>query len=320
LPGGSSRISLARCHRSPPRDILEAANGTDIVAPMARHGSATPSGARWVKLLVLASVVVTTSPAIPAVAGDSVGWVNVCGFVRHRRVDPIVYPRQSPAGHLHDFFGNKGVTAYSTLRSLRLAGTTCAARADKAGYWVPALYSRGNLIRPRAGTFYYRSIVYPRSSVRAFPPGLKVIAGDGHATSRQDTNFVYWGCSTLGGADPARDHPIDCGTGWVTAHVNFPDCWDGVRRDSVDHKRHMAYSIDPNDDDRYRCPRHHPVPVPRLIFALEWPVHDGTRIRLSSGPFYTLHADFWNAWVQTRLRRLVHRCIHAEIDCDKIGS
>lgn len=287
---------------------------------MVRHGSPTPLLARCVKLFIATAVVVTAVPAVPAVAGDSVGWVNVCGFVRHRTVDPIVYPGQPGAGHLHTFYGNKGVTADSTLRSLRQAGTTCAARADKAGYWVPALYFRGDLIRPREGTFYYRSIVYPRRTVRAYPPGLKVVAGDSHATGRQDTDVAYWGCSTLGGDDPARNHPIDCGSGWVTAHVNFPDCWDGVRKDSRDHKRHMAYSIDPDDDDRYRCPKSHPVPVPRLIFALEWPVHDGTRIRLSSGPYYTLHADFFNAWVQWRLRRLIRRCIHAEIDCDKIGG
>jgi hypothetical protein len=278
------------------------------------------SSSRTWTLLILMALTLTTTADVPASAGGSVGWVNVCGFVRHRTVDPIVYPGQPGAGHLHDFFGNKGVTAYSTLRTLVDNATSCAAGADRAGYWVPALYSDGTLIRPRAGTFYYRSIVYPRSSVRAFPPGLEVIAGNGHATGPQDDDIVYWGCSTLGGDDPPRNHPVDCGTGWVTAHVNFPDCWDGVRKDSWNHKRHMAYSIDPNDDDRYRCPKSHPVPVPRLIYALEWPIHDGTRITLSSGQYYTLHADFFNAWKQRALRRLVRRCIHAEIDCDKIGQ
>jgi hypothetical protein len=82
----------------------------------------------------------------------------------------------------------------------------------------------------------------------------------------------------------------------------------------------MAYSIDRNDDGLYRCPRRHPVPVPRLIYAFEWPIHDGTRIKFASGPYYTLHGDFWNAWRQRRLRRLVVRCIHAQIDCGKIGT
>jgi hypothetical protein len=38
-------------------------------------------------------------------------------------------------------------------------------------------------------------------------------------------------------------------------------------------------------------------------------------VKLSSGPFYTMHADFWNAWNQRSLRRLVDKCLHAGIEC-----
>ena len=269
-----------------------------------------------IAIAVLATVFATTTPAS---ARADAGWVSVCGFSRHRMVDPIMYPGVPGAGHLHDFYGSKRVTASATVRSLRRGGTSCAMKADTAGYWAPALYFKGNLVRPRSGTFYYRNLVAPKS-IRPFPAGLKMIAGNSKAKHRRSTDIVYFGCSTLGGADPARDHPIDCRKGWVTAHVNFPDCWDGKRIDSADHKRHMAYSIDPKDDGRYRCPRRHPVPVPRLIYAFQWPVHDGTRIKFASGPFYTLHADFWNAWRQTRLRALVRRCFHGRRDCGKVGT
>lgn len=31
---------------------------------------------------------------------------------------------------------------------------------------------------------------------------------------------------------------------FLELHVTFPDCWDGVRLDSPDHRSHMAYSRD----------------------------------------------------------------------------
>jgi Domain of unknown function (DUF1996) len=312
-PGASAFVR--RADHAPALDVTKSASRVKVVS-----GSVPRDRRRRVLVLLAASSLFPLLLSFPASA-DDVGWISVCSFVRHRTVDPIVYPGEPGLGHLHDFYGSRGITAdTTTYRSLLRTRTSCDVGTDRAGYWAPALYLDDDLIRPREGTFYYRSIVYPRRSVRPFPKGLKVIAGDSHAAGRQDTDVVYFGCTTLGGADPARDHPIDCETGWVTAHVNFPDCWDGERLDSIDHQRHMAYSTDPDDDDRYRCPRSHPVPVPRLTYAFEWPVHDGTRIAFSSGAFFTLHADFFNGWLHRKQRALVRRCIHGEIDCDKLGN
>jgi hypothetical protein len=38
-----------------------------------------------------------------------------------------------------------------------------------------------------------------------------------------------------------------------------------------------------------------------------------------SGPYYTMHADFWNTWVQSRLETLTDNCIRASKDCHIIG-
>jgi hypothetical protein len=37
--------------------------------------------------------------------------------------------------------------------------------------------------------------------------------------------------------------------------------------------------------------------------------------RLSSGPAYTLHGDFFNTWVQADLERLTRDCIRRDVDC-----
>jgi hypothetical protein len=255
--------------------------------------------------------------AIPSAFAAAPGWVVECGFVRHLPDDPIVYPKQPGASHLHAFFGNTSTNASSTYTSLRAAGTTCAIPEDTAAYWVPALYSKDRLLTPEPADFYYRNSISDRKSVRPFPAGLKIIAGDAKASGPQSLKIVYWDCD--GGGDPTnRPNPVDCGAGQPQAHVIFPECWDGTRLDSPNHKSHMAYSV--SIGGKRVCPSTHPVPVPGLTFVLEWPVHDGRTIRFSSGPYYTLHADFFNAWNQAELTELVDRCIRAGVDCGTFNT
>jgi hypothetical protein len=82
--------------------------------------------------------------------------------------------------------------------------------------------------------------------------------------------------------------------------VSFPDCWDGKRLDSANHKSHMAYS------SRGACPGSHPVEVPSLSLLISYPVAGGPSAELSSGRF-SAHADFVNAWDQGTFAGLVDR-------------
>jgi hypothetical protein len=245
--------------------------------------------------------------------------VNGCYFNHQAANDPIVFPNQPGASHLHDFSGNTTTDASSTYDSLLHGGTSCELAEDTAAYWTPTLYLESNPIPYRENEldFYYRSRTYPLSEVQPFPAGLKVIAGNASAIGPQSTMAVDWDCED-GGSDDDLNHPVDCGTGYVSADIKFPDCWDGVHLDSPDHKSHMAYSIK-GKDGRFRCPTTHPLPVPRLIFSLEWEVHDGTRITLSSGPYYTLHADFINSWQPGALEALVAQCINPAVNCGRLG-
>jgi len=256
----------------------------------------------WISFALIASA--------PRPAFAAVGWITVCPWDHGSMDDPIVFPRQPGAAHRHDFFGNRSTDAFSTYRSLLHHGTSCGLRADRAAYWAPSLEVGGRYRRPRSVKFYYRANTTPLDEIRPFPRGLKIVAGNAHATHPQSTRYVSWGCG-----DGERDHPIDCGARNVVAHVKFPSCWDGERKDSRNHQRHMAYPT-----DSQTCPASHPVPVPRLIMRIEWPVHDGRRVRLSSGPPYTLHGDFFNAWRPHPLARLVRRCIDAGVNCGEPGS
>jgi hypothetical protein len=175
--------------------------------------------------------------------------------------------------------------------------------------------------------------------MRAFPAGLRMIAGDAHARRPQSPTVAYWACGGGGGVRSAplqtvprscADVPIHLQKGffkpcagcpaqpltrpahvrtYLELHVNFPDCWDGVHLDSPNHKSHMAYSRG------YACPASHPVKVPLIRLMVRYSIAGGRDVHLSSGGQLTAHADFFNAWDEQFLTRLVDRCFH-DRPCD----
>ena len=264
---------------------------------------------------LLISVAVATSivPLWVTPALASARFHIECDFHHLRRDDPIAHHGHPGMSHLHEFFGNTSTDAHSTWLSLRRAGTTCNNKADKAAYWMPALYKNGTVVRAVAGHFYYRGVHRNLGLVKAFPPGLKIIAGNMHAMKTQSTRVVAWSCQGSSGTGQATIR--DCGAGGrVKALIKFPSCWDGRRKDSPNHKSHMAYATRLGGGLR-GCPRKHPVPVPELTMAISFPIRNGSGVKLASGPFYTLHADFFNAWNQTVLKKLIQNCIRANREC-----
>jgi hypothetical protein len=99
----------------------------------------------------------------------------------------------------------------------------------------------------------------------------------------------------------------------VHLFFQFPDCWDGKRLDSADHKSHMFYS-DYSAGEK-RCPPSHPVPVPAIAFSISWPINDGVGVRLASGPVRTIHSDVFSAWDPGTQAFQVNRCLRADLDC-----
>lgn len=264
-------------------------------------------------LLISLAVAATIVPLSASPALASARFHIECGFHHQRSDDPIVYPRQAGKSHLHSFFGNTSTNANSTWLSLRRAGTNCNHKGDKAAYWMPALKKNGSIVRAVAGHFYYRGVHKTLSVIKAFPPGLKVIAGNSAATRPQSTRVIAWSCQGSSGTGQATIR--DCGSGGkVKVLIKFPSCWDGRRKDSPDHKSHMHYATKLGGGAR-GCPRTHPVPVPELTMAISFPIRNGSGVTLASGPFYTMHADFFNAWNQTSLKKLIQNCIRANREC-----
>jgi uncharacterized protein DUF1996 len=260
--------------------------------------------------------------ALPAEAAAP-GWIVSCSYSHSLSDDPIVFPNQPGASHLHDFAGSMGTRANSTIDQMRAAGTTCAIGGDTSGYWVPALYIHGSerlRVLPKAqGTknalFYYRRKGAPSgTTVRAFPAGLKMVIGNGHAQTPAENPLlgtqITWKCGPGSGTDTPRP-PAQCGSGTMVLSMTFPNCWNGRDLDSPDHISHMRY---PSGS---RCPTSHPVVLPRIESF--WRYNVGTQpigeVNLASGPDFTAHGDFMDAWIPTALQSLLNRCVNAGVDC-----
>ena len=290
------------------------------------------------------ATVLSVAPQIASAHAPG-GFGVQCGFTHMSMDDPIVYPSQPGMGHMHAFYGNKSTDAYSTRKKLLAAGTTCTDKKDKAAIWAPTAFIRKNgswrALEPyRERTYYFRAIRQSIAPVTSLPPNIKLIGGNPHAMSRAENPALRWYC---GEGSPERPFPYDCrpytakGEDGIRAIIDLPFCWDGANLDSPDHFSHVIYS-DPNDTTPHvepaQCPASHPKYLPALSIRIHFRIQDPcagatpcgpadggqhVRIKLSSGPYYTMHADFWNTWVQSRLETLTDNCVRASKDCHIIG-
>jgi hypothetical protein len=274
-----------------------------------------------VRILVLAGALLASVSAVgaqalddrrgevaPTVAGlEDVNFVSLCRFSHRKPDDPIVFPGQPGMSHDHTFFGSTTTDAYSTAATLRGQRATCSRTADTAAYWAPTLIVDGQRVDALDAAAYYRRTTLAR--VRPFPARFVMIAGEGSALQPQSTNVVFWSCA-LDASNPSESVP-NCGARSLRLHVVFPECWDGRRFDSSDHKSHVAYA------SRGVCPSSHSVAVPQLVLIIRYPVNGAGRVELSSYGQFSGHADFVNAWDQGALTELVETCLNALRPCGK---
>jgi hypothetical protein len=281
-------------------------------------------------LALLTAFVLNLGASTASAATESSAVFSVKCFSSHQLPDdPIVYPSQPGAAHMHEFIGNPSTNAYSTFESMRAAegSVKCETQSDTGGYWVPALYQRdGTRVPVSHAFFYYRG----PEEVAQIPKGLKMIAGGdtlNPPVPDSTQNSLSWSCPDTG---PFFAQPPDCSKPGVNgvplskteglpirAHIHFPPCWDGVNLDSPDHRSHMAYRTDTK-----ACPSSHPVRIPKISFHVVFQIKNGEGTYLSSDEDKpggtTMHADFWNTWDQGVLRDAVTTCLNGKIDCRRL--
>lgn len=261
----------------------------------------------------------TTDRGVPA--SDGVGAFRIiCAYSHMAFDDPIVFPGQPGMSHLHAFFGNVGVDAYSTAQSLASTGnSTCAGGiANRSAYWVPAMIDTATHkpIVPSDPIWYYKSGyngIAPQD-INPMPSGLRMIAGNMRAQGPQ--SVANWSCRN--GSVLHTDKIPNCAVGdMVQMGIEFPQCWDGVHLDSVDHKSHMAYPM------AGACPGTHPVAIPAISLNVLYLVRKANEPQtwrlasddLSLPPGYSIHADWFDGW-DPKIRDVwVKNCDRAAVDC-----
>ncbi|MGH1561922.1 DUF1996 domain-containing protein [Mumia sp. DW29H23] len=280
----------------------------------------------------LVPLTVLASP--PAQAEPQPAFKVVCVPQKMAKNDPIVFPGQPGRSHMHTFYGARKVPAGATVKSL-LAGPRSAcgagfAGADRSAYWIPTLYKRGKPVYSKKGRLEL-AVYYERAGgakgariKQAFPRGLRMIAGDMHSTKPQHNVWYKCAVTKESGRQSklSRRFPSCRSNETLISELVFPDCWDGKRLDSPNHKAHMRFSR----GKRARCPKSHPVKLPQVTFEA-W--HHGVNgrakaFRLASGSAYTMHGDIMSAWRPRAFARLVNRCLNVARDCtplrlDQIG-
>ncbi len=111
-----------------------------------------------------AAASLVSADEVPSIPPDPTGAFRfLCGAGQLLKDDPLVYPGQPGAAHLHQFFGNTGANAHSTYTSLRTSGgTTCgdsASPVQRSSYWVPAMLDGiGNAVKPDYMLTYYKAL------------------------------------------------------------------------------------------------------------------------------------------------------------------
>ncbi|MFB9359476.1 DUF1996 domain-containing protein, partial [Actinoplanes nipponensis] len=233
-------------------------------------------------------------PTIPPGAVRVAEFLADCPFSHRLPDDPIVFPKMPGASHMHSFFGSTVTNGNSTVDDLVNANSNCNPSIDKSSYWIPTFYNNNVPVEPTTGIFYYLGEGVSDALIaqtRPLPFGLRIVAGNAKATGPDDNTISRWSCLHAGDAGSSHDF-VTCPAGsMLESYLDFPHCWDGVNLDSPDHKSHMAYPVG------NACPASHPVVVPKLRQVMRYPVNGSTAgFRLASGPGYTMHGDFFNAW------------------------
>jgi len=208
----------------------------------------------------------------------------------------------------HDYFGALGVTAMTTVDTIRGHGTSCPNANDESGYWAPSLHIGGTTFRPTAAHVYYeRNTNLP---VTAFPAGFHMIVGNAMQMTTDTNNpNIYFGCAR---SEDNRATSVtvktckDGSTNTFAIWLNFPNCWDG--KQSSGPSLSLTYST----GSSAKCPSDHPVLLPSVHYTIWYDLPTSqslSGVSLSSGPMGSAHADFVNGWAPATMATMV-KCIN----------
>ena len=253
--------------------------------------------------------------------------------------DPIVYPNQKGAAHLHTFYGNNAVNYQTTTASLikNCVSLFSGGCANATGYWMPSVIdlSTNIALLPQEILIYYKAGgVANMPFIEPLPQGLKIIAGNPAANSlgtiTDGGDIECFARDGLGIANVKAKTFSDCAGedfSFIRLTIGFPQCVadngsGGMQLDSVNHRSHLANTAvgQPNG-----CPLSHPHRIAGIAQVVDFPIQAGQNTktwRLSSDNYsaaipggWSLHADWWGGWKIYWANRLNDQCNKTLINC-----
>lgn len=262
-----------------------------------------------------------TEPGRASNGSSSEGQFRLaCEYSHFSHDDPIIFPGEPGAAHLHMFFGNTEADAFTTEDELiNSGGSTCNGfELNRSAYWTPALLDgRGNVVVPDSIIIYYKT-KQPQNAI-ALPQGLQMLAGNTDAESFENSQRLFWSCGGSGSAYNQTNRIPECGGDRINATIQFPNCWDGTNLASEDFKSHLTFVSEESD-----CPGSHSVRLPQISILLYfpgaesvdgWHLSSDLRESFNGPPGGTLHADWWGGWNDEAIELWTNGCIRAAQNC-----
>ena len=258
-----------------------------------------------------------------ATTNNPVFFILSLGRLKTSRVDPIVSPGQL-SSHVHNFVGMNGINANTTTVEALEKASSCTSAPltdDKSSYWAPQLYTynRNGTLSP-AWLSFVNAYYFMRGNtyVRAFPRGLKMVAGNatatGPAATRQLQGVVTFVClNYVNGSSGGPTFPQTACPQGLRTQIMFPSCWNGKSLYEPD----MSHVVYPSGDfaGSGSCPHSHKIRLPTLFYEFIWNVGNTNNQGNSSWVLangdalgYSFHADFFANWNETTLQSAIDEC------------
>ena len=272
-----------------------------------------------------------------------------CEFSHFAYDDPLVHPGKPGAAHLHMFWGNTDVNAYSTFDTLfNSGGSTCNGQElNRTGYWAPAVFdAQGNVRVPERIIVYYkgyglangRSQVYPEGAAMIPDRNVHEVSWNEGGTAGPGSGEFSFLCSDQfrGARRPASNTIPNCdGSRYfkeygvtdnphvvLEMHVKFPNCWNGQ---------------DPSNPDNWQLPTRGGwfysdcqgwATFPNIEYIIAYPLEvgettqgwylasdvDPSTRKLAKTPGSSVHADWWGGWNPEVNKTWIDNCVNFKTD------
>jgi hypothetical protein len=252
-----------------------------------------------------------------------------CEFSHFAYDDPLVHPNKPGAAHLHMFWGNTDVNAYSTYDTLVNSGSgTCnGAELNRTGYWAPAMFdAKGNVRIPERIIVYYKGYGLANGASQVYPPRAAMVINDRvHRTEAGgapgEPNFL---CSDQFRGNRHNPSPTipNCTDGpWrrtLEMHVKFGNCWN-----RNDPSKPENWEL-PKQGSWYYSDCQDSVTTPNIHYIIAYPLEPGENtngwylasdvspltFQRSAVGGSSIHADWWGGWHPDINKQFVDNCVN----------